>query len=253
LASRSKLSRKMTPDTADATRRFDSQNWILLAVIVTLACALLVATLRTSDRPPSSTSWASPEFSSCEKQVLTDVHPDKNTLLLLENISTFCFTKLQEESYLSVFDVNRGKYVEQSYEDNILLWMVVAITISGVILAGLQLMASYRLASVGKAEFVNNSDLNLAKDRLSLKSSVTGVIILLISLAFFFVYVKYVYKIEDANSNPAASTSISAEPIKSQTQSPPPTTKQPTVAPTQPLADTPPLTSPASPAPTPSR
>jgi hypothetical protein len=117
----------------------------------------------------------------------------------LQNTSALCFAKLQDQSYITIFDVNRTKYVEQNFEDRILLWMVVAITLSGVVLSGLQLAASFKLASEGKAEFARDSDFTLQKDRLSAKSSVTGLLILLISLGFFIIYVKYVYKIDNAS------------------------------------------------------
>jgi hypothetical protein len=174
------------------------QNWSLVAVIIALTCGLLYSVFRPVEQYSKSVTWDYPEYSSCEKEVLSELHLEKANFLVLQNTAELCFAKLQDQSYITIFDVNRGKYLEQNFEDRVLLWMVVAITLSGVILAGLQLGASFKLASEGKAEFAKDSDFTLQKDRLSAKSSVTGLLILLISLGFFIIYVKYVYKIDNA-------------------------------------------------------
>jgi hypothetical protein len=78
-----------------------------------------------------------------------------------------------------------------------MLWMVVGITISGVILAGLQLFAGYRLALVGVKGLEPSGDLTIEPKKIAINSTVTGVLILSISLAFFYVFVKYVYLIKE--------------------------------------------------------
>ena len=186
-------------------QRIEVQNWILLAAVVAVGLGLVFLSLKHSERPSTNPAWVYPEFYSCEKDVLNDLHQDKVNLILLQNVAQLCSIELRDQSAISIFEVNRDKYIEQNYEDRILLWMVVAITISGVLLAGLQLFASFKLASEGKAEFARDSDITIEKDRLSLRSSVTGLLILIISLAFFIVYVKYVYKIDDpSNINTSA-------------------------------------------------
>jgi len=94
--------------------------------------------------------------------------------------------------------------------------MVLAITIAGVLLAGFQLLAAYRLANNGRGDFSQGGELSLDAKSISLKSSVTGVIILTLSLAFFITYVKWVYPIrtqmdpEVAAANPDAPIAISS-------------------------------------------
>lgn len=87
------------------------------------------------------------------------------------------------------------------------MWMVVAVTLSGVLLAGLQLWASYELASTNKTPLdASNGELTLRRDQLVLKSSITGLFILMISFGFFLVFVFYVYRFEsfaDGNNMPA--------------------------------------------------
>jgi hypothetical protein len=92
--------------------------------------------------------------------------------------------------------------------DRVLLWMVVIITISGVLLAGLQLMASYKLAISGRQQFGDSSDLLLQHDKITLKSSVTGLFILVISFAFFIIFVFEVYTIKENKSDSTATSPI---------------------------------------------
>ena len=78
-----------------------------------------------------------------------------------------------------------------------MLWMVVSITIAGVILAGLQLWATYRLAAAGSGTLADGGEVTMEHNRLVVRSSVVGVIILALSFAFFALYVLYVYRLQD--------------------------------------------------------
>jgi len=73
-------------------------------------------------------------------------------------------------------------------------------------LAGLQLLASYRLASAGKSAFEQAGEVTLGTHSMAVKSSVVGVIILAISFAFFLVFVIYVYTFTPSSNNGAAPT-----------------------------------------------
>ncbi len=78
------------------------------------------------------------------------------------------------------------------------LYMVVLITISGVVLAGVQLLASYKLAVLGRGELAGGgSEINYSANSISFKSSVIGLTILAMSFAFFLVFVIYVYDLRD--------------------------------------------------------
>lgn len=78
--------------------------------------------------------------------------------------------------------------------------MVVAITIAGVGLAALQLFASYVLATAGKGELGSATTFTAEAGKLTLQSSITGVVILVVSLAFFWLYVERVYTITELKS-----------------------------------------------------
>jgi hypothetical protein len=115
----------------------------------------------------------------------------------LNNSAHICYTLLYREKQLNEFSIRSQAYEQQYSSNYVLLWMVVIITVSGVILAGLQLLASYRLSIASGNSLAESNELSLARNQIVLKSSVTGLFVLLLSFAFFLVFVKYVYKIED--------------------------------------------------------
>jgi hypothetical protein len=78
-----------------------------------------------------------------------------------------------------------------------MLWMVVAMTMSGVSFAGLQLYAGFKLALAGKGGFEQSGKVDIGPGRISISSSITGILVLAISLAFFYVLVKDVYLIKE--------------------------------------------------------
>jgi hypothetical protein len=101
--------------------------------------------------------------------------------------------------------------VFQRQENGVLLIMVVAITLSGVILAGLQLLASYKLAVLGKGDLSGGGEVVYGKDNVSFKSSVVGLVILAVSFGFFLVFVLdvYVLKPEDGTSREGQGRQVS--------------------------------------------
>ncbi|UEM05739.1 hypothetical protein JL101_009985 [Skermanella rosea] len=117
---------------------------------------------------------------------------------IIYEFSNLCISVVFNESALNDYKIRKTKFERQYYAEGVTLWMVVSITISGVMLAALQLMASYRLALNGKDSFSQDSNIALEQGKVSLKSSITGLFILIISFAFFLVYVLYIYTISDA-------------------------------------------------------
>jgi hypothetical protein len=116
------------------------------------------------------------------------------SVALVKDVQSLCYDQIYGQGLLNDFQLRRLAFVEQAYSERVILWMVVLITLSGVLLAGLQVLASYKLAAAGRGQ-MESSEINLARDKLSLKSSITGLFILIISFAFFYVFVFEVYKI----------------------------------------------------------
>jgi hypothetical protein len=116
-------------------------------------------------------------------------------------IWTTCGNQIYLVDLMEDFDIRREKLIRQELDERVILWMVVGITMSGVFLAGLQLLASYRLAVAGTGKLGDTSNIALETGmdthKITVQSSVTGLMILVVSLAFFIVYVKWIYTIQE--------------------------------------------------------
>lgn len=171
-------------------------SWVILAGIAALSlatCGWLLA-LRVSAREPVIIDEAA-KLGACRTNAIALIKPEQVDVPFLAHISDFCYGQVRGEDLLGDFYIRKLSFVQQQSNTGVLLWMVVAITIAGLLLAGFQLLAAYRLANNGRGEFSQGGELSLDAKSISLKSSVTGVIILTLSLAFFITYVKWVYPI----------------------------------------------------------
>src|SRR3984893_18542652 len=132
----------------------------------------------------------------------------------LLSLNGFCYTTLGFQLKIDQEKIHRDNFLFQRNENVLLLYMVVLITFAGVILAGLQLYASYKLAILGKEEFASGSEIQYSAQGVSFKSSVIGLGILAMSFGFFLVFVVYVYTLK-----PFASPSVQASaPTQSQSK-----------------------------------
>jgi hypothetical protein len=133
----------------------------------------------------------------CINKTLEAVKPEKINFGVFERVWRLCGNEVFNALYLEDFAIRREKFLRQYLDERVTLWMVVTITISGVLLAAIQLFMSFKLAMTGKAEFGKDNELALESGRLSLKSSITGAVILALSFAFFMVYVIWIYSIRE--------------------------------------------------------
>lgn len=156
-----------------------------------------VAPPAAAQAPVDASAPARNAIQPCLETTLAKLRIDKPDLPLLRGIGDYCYAQAYNEFMLRDFDLRRDKFARQDYDEKIMLWMVVAITIAGVLLAGLQILASYRLAASGRGEFERDSEVALEKSRISVKSSVTGLLILTVSFAFFMVFVIWVYTFKE--------------------------------------------------------
>ncbi|GAC1634876.1 MAG: hypothetical protein NVS4B4_15720 [Bradyrhizobium sp.] len=180
---------------------------LCVAVIVSLVFA--VTNLVPHRQPPPLPVDIVARTQQCRND-LRNAIADKLTPDIWERISGICHNEVLGEASLTDFTIRRSALIEQQTEGRIILWMVVAITLSGVALAGLQLVAAYRLASAGHGDFASAQEVTLEQNKISLKSSVTGLMILVISFAFFMVYVVWVYTVKELKAPPTASSSESS-------------------------------------------
>jgi hypothetical protein len=128
----------------------------------------------------------------------------------LYDLNLFCYNSIGSQLKLDQEKIRRDSFVFQRNENVVLLYMVVLVTISGVVLAGVQLLASYKLALVGRGELAGGgSEIGYSASNVSFKSSVIGLTILAMSFAFFLVFVMYVYDMREIASDAGAARAAS--------------------------------------------
>jgi hypothetical protein len=133
----------------------------------------------------------------CVSNVMKTILPSQVNAGLYERVWRLCGNQIFNGLYLDDFLIRRQKFIQQELDERVNLWLVVTITVSGIILAALQLFMSFKLASDGRLDFAKDSQLAVEAGKISLKSSITGVLILALSLAFFMIYVVYIYSIRE--------------------------------------------------------
>jgi hypothetical protein len=179
-----------------------------VAVVVVALWAIYGIWIRNADLRPVTQTTEAAGVNSCMDRYAAAPADDKAAQInLLWSIYYLCDAMISRKLLYEEQVIRNENFVFQRYENTIIMLMVVSITISGVILAGLQLFASYKLASVGKATFADAGEVTIDSHSLAVKSSVVGVIILAISFAFFLVFVLYVYTFTPASNGGAAAPS----------------------------------------------
>jgi hypothetical protein len=144
-------------------------------------------------------------MTECRDRLQRLINPKVVDLQTLGGIHGLCYAEVNEEDTLAEFGIRRSAFLNQQLQTPVMLWLVVSITVSGVLLAAIQLLAGYRLALAGKAAFDQGGKLDFDKSKISLSSSVTGLLILVISLAFFYIFVTQVYLIKEVGIAPIKS------------------------------------------------
>jgi hypothetical protein len=177
--------------------------FIRISAAILVLASILLSTWSLERTKTSTGNFRTSDYfalmEACQTQVMNAVGARPANVQSFKDIWVLCGNQLYNLDYLQDFDIRREKLLRQELDERVVLWMVVTITFSGVALAGLQLLASYKLASAGNAAFAQENDFSIEAGKLSLKSSVTGLIVLTISLIFFIVYLKWVYPIQEVN------------------------------------------------------
>jgi hypothetical protein len=178
-----------------ARRLFNPPTALLF---VAIACAALLGiywvSVKSADLRPISQQAEGASITACIERY-APLQDNKVDIDLLWAAFPLCDAINSRRLLYEEQAIRNENFVFQRYENKIIMLMVVSVTISGVILAGLQLLGSYKIASAAKRSMDAAGEVNLGFNNLSVKSSVVGVIILAISFAFFLVYVLYVYTI----------------------------------------------------------
>jgi hypothetical protein len=144
-----------------------------------------------------------PSMSQCVADTISRFDPkNPSTAESLREARNHCYSLIQGQEVLADFAIRKLNFFQQYRANGVLMWMVVLVTLSGVLLAGVQLRASYQLAAASKTQLPDsNGELILRRDQLVLRSSITGLFILMVSFCFFLVFVFYVYRFETAQDH----------------------------------------------------
>lgn len=182
---------------------------LLLAVVMVFAAINYLQGKRVAPLPIDMPV----ETQACRSEMVNTIDTKQLTPAVWGQVGDLCYMRIRGNALLADFNIRRSNLIEQQVEGRIVLWMVVAITLSGVALAGLQLLAAYKLAGTGHGTFADQQEIVLKQNEISLKSSVTGLMILIVSFAFFMVYVAWVYTSKELKQeNPESASNAAAAP-----------------------------------------
>jgi hypothetical protein len=172
----------------------------IAATAILLTYRQAISNARAIPQAQAAAPDAGQQFTSCINGTFKTIGIRTPDAVAYASVWKLCGEQIYNIDALNDFTIRREKFTQQELDERVILFLVVAITLSGVFLAGLQLLASYRLASRRRLKFTEDSTLSLEHDKVSLRSSVTGLMILIVSLGFFIIYVKWVYTIRETKA-----------------------------------------------------
>ncbi len=115
----------------------------------------------------------------------------------------FIVTKAQKESlgtaiyndYLWSLQHDKEVYEWQRFSTKIIFYAVILLVFLGMAFSGIQFYKSYKITDSADKTPDTPTELELSLKGIKVTSSILGVIILVISLAFFYLYLVHVYPI----------------------------------------------------------
>lgn len=93
----------------------------------------------------------------------------------------------------------------QNHANEVLLWFVCAITLSGIVLAAAQLYWSFKLGKMP----TESSQTEISATSMKIQSPFVGLVILFLSFAFFMLFVHEVYTIKPSSQGSSQTNSQS--------------------------------------------
>ena len=103
------------------------------------------------------------------------------------------------EYRVSGFEHRKNVFAWQLFSSKLIFWAVLFLVFSGIVFSGIQFWKSIRAEQSGSASPAGDqvTEFEASAKGIRVTSPVLGVIILVISLAFFYLYLVYVYPIKE--------------------------------------------------------
>jgi hypothetical protein len=162
-----------------------------------------------SEESPPTTAQLNTQISILKDQVkalsaVNDQYKQRAVLADQKVLDAYIELKKREfDYYAHLMDVNIETFHAQRIASYVILLLVFVVVTSGILFAGFQLWKSVSLAGVQAS-----NDLEISAAKVRVTSSVVGIVVLAISLAFLFIYTREVYTIK---SLPSIQSSSSTE------------------------------------------
>jgi hypothetical protein len=115
----------------------------------------------------------------------------------IKTISDLCNWEISDAYGFAESDARLAAFSLQREQGTIILWIVVAMTAVGLLLAIIQLGMSFVLAIRFKRELVDQAEVRATAKEVVMRSSTIGLALLAVTFAFFLTYVLFVYPIRE--------------------------------------------------------
>jgi hypothetical protein len=101
------------------------------------------------------------------------------------------FKKKEYDYYIRIMDLNLETFQTQRPQTYAIMGLVILVVIAGIIFSAFQLWRS-----VGVAGVQLNSEMEMSARNVRVTSSVVGIVVLIISIAFLYIYAREVYQLQ---------------------------------------------------------
>lgn len=107
--------------------------------------------------------------------------------------------------YIRTLDHNYDLFRWQLFSTKVSFAMTILLVLSGIVFSAMQFWKSFRAAGAGEPV---PTELELSGGRIKVSSPVLGVVILVISLGFFYLFMLHAYPIEDVRKSVEAERAV---------------------------------------------
>ncbi|MFM0078792.1 hypothetical protein P0D72_07860 [Paraburkholderia sediminicola] len=148
------------------------------------------------------------KLTSCYDRAFARLGKATTEIDTLKQVSKFCFDESGYAYDETEWEVRRGAYEQSQTQSDAILRLVEGMTWGGIVLAGLQLAFVFALSWRERKLLADATKLTAESSKetskLYFSSSVVGLTLLVITFAFFYLYIHNVYPVTDQSSAPGS-------------------------------------------------